>query len=121
MGNAPSDSQPSTSQIIFASTVSKIVATCIAYPHEVLRSRLQDTGHAQHLHQQSSKSTTTFHEYTGVRDAITTIAREEGMRAFYRGLVPGLLRSVPAAVLTLSSYEKIKQFLGDHFSEVDIK
>lgn len=52
-----------------------------------------------------------------MRDAVQSIAKEEGIRGFYRGLLPTLIRTVPAAVLTLSSYEKMREYLADNFSE----
>ncbi|CAF4137602.1 unnamed protein product, partial [Rotaria sp. Silwood2] len=115
--NSPSDSHLSTGKIMFASSVSKLIASVTAYPHEIVRSRLQDAGHARRLQQQSSNPNVNFHVYKNVRDAVKTIAREEGIRGFYRGIVPALLRTVPAAVLTLSSYEKIKDFLSDNYGE----
>jgi solute carrier family 25 folate transporter 32 len=106
---------------MFASSVSKLLASCVAYPHEIIRSRLQDAGHARGIQQQSSTPTTKFREYKNVRDAVQTIARDEGLRGFYRGLLPTLMRTVPAAVLTLLSYEKMTEFLTDNCSDTSAK
>lgn len=40
----------------------------------------------------------------------STIAREEGARAFYRGLKPRLIVAIPGSVLALSGYEAIKMW-----------
>ncbi len=116
-----SEHRLSTAQLIFASSVSKLLASCVAYPHEIVRSRLQDAGHGRSIQQQSSTPTIKFREYKNVRDAVQSIARDEGLRGFYRGLLPTLLRTVPAAILTLLSYEKMRDFLGDNFSDISTK
>ena len=39
------------------------------------------------------------------KDAVRTIAREEGVRAFWRGCGPRLVQTMPAAAITFSVYE----------------
>ena len=39
--------------------------------------------------------------YSGVLQACTTIAREEGIRGFYRGMGVNLVRTVPSSALTI--------------------
>lgn len=41
------------------------------------------------------------------------IAVEEGYAAFYRGLVPQLIRQIPNTAIVLSTYELIVHLLGD--------
>lgn len=39
--------------------------------------------------------------------------QREGLRGFYKGLVPGLVRVLPQSALTLVAYEKIFRALED--------
>ncbi|KAL9651787.1 hypothetical protein ABK040_014432 [Willaertia magna] len=87
-------------EIMIAGSVSKCIASVVAYPHEVLRSRFQD-----HAHGKDIQIGGNYEPYKGMRDAVKRIYTEEGIKGFYRGMGTNLVRVVPAAVLTLGSYE----------------
>ncbi|KAF9165095.1 hypothetical protein BGX21_001606 [Mortierella sp. AD011] len=92
--------QVSSTNILIASSVSKMAASVATYPHEVIRTRLQN-------------QSTYPPKYHGIIHAVKVIYHEEGVRAFYRGMPTNLLRTVPSSALTILTYELIVGRLND--------
>ncbi|KAH3687035.1 hypothetical protein WICPIJ_001979 [Wickerhamomyces pijperi] len=81
-------------QYIIMSCSSKMVSLLILYPIQLLKSRLQDY--------ESIKRPKTL---SGViKEIITT----EGVSGFYKGVVPNLMRVLPATCITFGVYEQMK-------------
>lgn len=83
---------------IVLSTVSKFVAGAVTYPLQVLRSRLQN----YHAEERFGR---------GIRGVVRQLWREEGPRGFYRGIMPGVVRVLPATWVTFLVYENVKYYL----------
>ncbi|KAL4866065.1 hypothetical protein BDV12DRAFT_173417 [Aspergillus spectabilis] len=83
-----------------AAGVSKLIAVLIAYPHEVLRTRLRQAPMANGRQ-----------KYTGVVQCLRLMVKEEGFVALYGGLTAHMIRTVPSAAITLGTYELVLKLL----------
>jgi len=79
-------------------------AQTVAYPLDVIRRRLQIQGFQTTL--------VTGRHYTGMTDAFIKIWRHEGIRGFYRGLLPNYLKVVPAVATSFFVFEECKKLFN---------
>lgn len=77
------------------------LSASIVYPLNVLRTRLQAQGTTAH------KPT-----YTGILDATKKTLKSEGIRGFYRGLSPNLMKVAPSVSISYIVYENSKRLFG---------
>lgn len=95
-GAAADDHGPMTPEAtVVISSGAKLVAGAVTYPYQVLRSRLQNYRAEERFGR-------------GFVDVVRRIWTEEGLRGFYRGLVPGVVRVMPATWVTFLVYENVK-------------
>ncbi|KAK4098152.1 mitochondrial carrier [Parathielavia hyrcaniae] len=80
------------------------VATLVTYPHEALRTRLRQAP--------TESGAGPAPKYAGLLHCARLIRAEEGWLAFYGGLTPHLVRSIPSAVITLWVYEFVLRWAG---------
>ena len=75
------------------SGTSKVAAILATYPYQVVRSRIQN--HA------------TSHIYPNIPTCIRLTYAQEGLRGFYKGLAPNLVRILPGTCVTFVVYENV--------------
>jgi solute carrier family 25 phosphate transporter 23/24/25/41 len=73
-----------------------IFAQTICYPLDTIRRRMQMKGRV----------------YSGLSNAFLTIYREEGVKGYYRGIVPNAVKVVPNNAIRFLVYEWLKTFMS---------
>ncbi|KAM3835253.1 solute carrier family 25 member 36 isoform 1-T1 [Vipera latastei] len=79
-----------------AAATSKTCATSIAYPHEVVRTRLREEGT----------------KYRSFFQTLSLLLQEEGYSSFYRGLATHLIRQIPNTAIMMTTYEVVVYLLN---------
>ncbi|XP_074857888.1 solute carrier family 25 member 33-like [Carettochelys insculpta] len=77
--------------LMAAAAISKTCASCIAYPHEVIRTRLREEGS----------------RYRSFVQTLRLVVHEEGLLALYRGLLAQMMRQIPNTAIMMATYELI--------------
>ena len=87
-------------EITACGALSKLAASVVTYPSQVVRSRLQQRMDSRAL------------QYTGVVDVLRKTVAREGIPGLYKGLVPNVMRVMPQSALTFLIYETIMRQLS---------
>lgn len=90
-------------EFMMAGAISKTIASCVAYPHEVARTRLREEGNKYHK----------FWQTLGL------VYSEEGIRGVYRGLGTQLVRQIPNTAIMMSTYEAVVYILTTYFNSTN--
>ncbi|XP_076357879.1 solute carrier family 25 member 36-A-like isoform X1 [Tachypleus tridentatus] len=91
-------------EYMFAGAVSKSCASSIAYPHEVVRTRLRQEGD----------------KYRFFFQTLLLVFKEEGFRGLYRGLATQLVRQIPNTAIMMATYEAVVHILYRSIHQVPI-
>ncbi|XP_055916599.1 mitochondrial carrier protein Rim2 isoform X2 [Eupeodes corollae] len=87
-------------EFMLAGATSKTIASCIAYPHEVARTRLREEGN----------------KYNKFWQTLHTVWKEEGRAGLYRGLATQLVRQIPNTAIMMATYEAVVYVLTRRFN-----
>lgn len=98
----PSDNKTSRDFLEFmaAGAASKTIASIVAYPHEVARTRLREEGN----------------KYRSFWQTIYTVWKEEGKAGLYRGLGTQLVRQIPNTAIMMATYEAVVYVLSNEIN-----
>ncbi|KAK4410690.1 Calcium-dependent mitochondrial ATP-magnesium/phosphate carrier protein 2 [Sesamum angolense] len=93
------DGEPGPLVQLSCGTISGALGATCVYPLQVVRTRMQ------------AQYTTSGAAYGSMSDVFWKTYNHEGLRGFYKGLFPNLLKVVPAASITYLVYEAMKKSL----------
>lgn len=95
------DGDPPHAAIVAGGMVSSSIAQFVSYPLALVRTRLQAQGVGGRLV-----------KYSGMGDVFRQTYVNEGLRGFYKGLLPNLIKLAPAAGISWYVFEETKLLLG---------
>lgn len=84
------DTEPNAIELFVASGLSKMTASLLTYPHEVIRSRMMDARGAAG---------------TTVMRTAGRVYAQDGLLGFYSGLPVAMIRVIPNCCITFMTYE----------------
>ena len=120
-GSGNATREPSALECTWLGVASKIFASAITYPSQVVRSRMQQRG-AGGVESVGGVGggggggggggEATPRAYDGFFQSLRRILRREGVFGLYKGMVPNVLRTLPSSGMTFLVYESTKSLLS---------
>ena len=93
--------------------VSRLLTSCVLHPLTTVRTRFQQN--------QFVEAELGQEKYKGIMDVVRKTYRGEGVRGFFKGIVPLTLRTVPSHGLFFLAYENTKAFMSKRLGVRDLK
>ncbi|XP_078000390.1 dicarboxylate carrier UCP2-like isoform X2 [Glandiceps talaboti] len=120
VGFKPIDVQPTVGVKLISAGTAACMADLITFPLDTAKVRLQIQGEVPSKAVQFNGSNLLLEssgarslQYRGIFGTIMTICRQEGGRALYNGLIPGLQRQMCFASIRIGMYDSVKSFYQD--------
>ena len=121
--DARAGDEPSAFECAWLGVASKLFASAITYPSQVVRARMQQRGGAEGGAVAATATGTTSGSgsgsgsspggrYVGFAQSLGEILRREGAAGLYKGMVPNVLRTLPSSGVTFLVYESTRSMLS---------
>ncbi len=101
--NAPAGSLIGLFGLSVAGGAGSLVSQCVVYPIKTVKSRIIMSG-------QVSACGSSTQVYNGLVDVFVQTLRNEGVRGFYKGFMPSLIKTVPSHCIGFTVYDTLRRF-----------
>ncbi|PFX28316.1 mitochondrial uncoupling protein 2-like [Stylophora pistillata] len=115
MHSKPGQTEPSILIKFVSAGLAASVAEAVTIPIDTAKVRLQIQGeNAVLANVQNGVATANSNvQYRGMIGSMITVAKTDGFRSLYKGLVPGIHRQLCFASIRIGLYDTVKEFYGD--------
>lgn len=115
MHSKPGQKEPSILIKFVSAGLAASVAEAVTIPIDTAKVRLQIQGENVVLaNVQNGVATANSNvQYRGMIGSMITVAKTDGFRSLYKGLVPGIHRQLCFASIRIGLYDTVKEFYGD--------
>eukprot|EP01083_Nonionella_stella_P016161 45187_1 len=105
--------EPSALEILLTGSFSSVCGQVVAYPMQVIRTKLQSQGQCINLKlRDGTMISKTCPQFNGMSDCVRCTLLQDGFRGFYKGIMPNFMKSVPAISISYLVFEKTKPLLA---------